>query len=442
MKLSAKFAALFAAVLLLIVPTLAPAAQEQAQSLSPSLVSAGFETDKSSVAPGSTIKLAFKLKNTSAGIAVRNVNIRVSGGEALIVSQGSDSVWADTIAAGAVYSFSKSFYCSDSATGGTYPISLSASYEYFDAGEKLTGTAEINYSVRVTQSAVQQSLTPHIIISDFSYGDTVNGNDVFDLNFTLQNNSKSITVQNVIVKISGGEAFVPAEGTDTVSIEKISSTAKITQKLKCLAATPSGIYPVSVSVSYEYFDAGEKQSQSEELSLSIPVTQPERVEIGSLSLADTKVTAGEEQDCPFTVINSGKSTVYNGRVRLLDANENELAAAYIGNIEAGTQFQSNYTLPLTLNTQGMQSLTLVFEYENDAGEAKSVSRQFSVTAEQQEDPYAEFAQDTETVENYNGYWLYFAIAAVIAAILAVIVIAVVRKRKKAGKKGGEPYEEI
>lgn len=109
MKLSAKFAALFAAVLLLIVPTLAPAAQEQAQSLSPSLVSAGFEADKSSVAPGSTVKLAFKLKNTSAGIAVRNVNIRVSGGEALIVSQGSDSVWADTIAAGAVYSFSKSF---------------------------------------------------------------------------------------------------------------------------------------------------------------------------------------------------------------------------------------------------------------------------------------------------------------------------------------------
>ncbi len=445
MKNFTKITALLAALVIVLVPMFAYAADGSSQNLSPSLVLAGFSADKSSVQAGDTVNLSFKLKNTSSSIDIKNVNIRLSGGDALIVNGGSDSVWTDNISKGSTYSFTKEFYCSSGAAGGVYPVTVSASFEYFDAGEKMTGTAEVNCSVRVTQAASPSSssvLTPHIIISDFSYGDTVSGSSVFDLKMTLKNNSKNIPVQNVIVKISGGEAFITAEGTDTVSIDKIVSTKEITQKLKCLGTTQTGIYPVTVSVSYEYFDGGEKQAQSEELMLSIPVVQPEKIEFGSLSLEGAKVPVGEEQDCAFTVINSGRSSVFNGKVKLVDAAGNELASAYIGNLEPGGQFVSNYTLPVTLTKEGATDLSLVFEYENDSGDAKSVSRSFSVTAQQEEDPYAQLeAQNANTQDNSPDYTLYYILGAV-AVVVIVVVTAVVVKRKKSKKKGDELDEEI
>ena len=112
MKKYSRIMALLAALVIALVPMFAFAADGTSQSLSPSLILAGFSTDKSSVQAGDTVSLSFKLKNTSSKIDMKNVNIRLSGGEALIVNSGSDSVWTDTIAKGSTYSFSKEFYCS------------------------------------------------------------------------------------------------------------------------------------------------------------------------------------------------------------------------------------------------------------------------------------------------------------------------------------------
>ena len=372
------------------------------------------------------------------------MNIRLSGGEALIVNSGNDSVYIDRINKNATASFSKTFYCSPQAESGVYPVGLSASFEYFDGGEKLSGTSEINYSVKVSASQQSTSFTPQLLISDFSFGgDSVNGGDVFDLDVTLKNNSKSTAVRNVIVKLSGGEAFVPAEGTDTSSIDKISSTAKISQKFKCQNSASSGVYPITLSVTYEYFEAGERVSQSAELSVSIPVVQPEKIEFGTLSLADSTVSVNEEQDCDFTVINSGKSAVSNGRIKLTDAQGNELSSAYIGNIQAGEQFTSNYTLPVTFTSDGTQKLTLVFDYENENGDPGSVSREFSVTVKQEEDPYADLAAENDAqTTGENDYTLFYLLGGIAALIVIIVVAVVVKKRRKAKKNGEELYEEI
>ena len=137
MKKYSRIMALLAALVIALVPMFAFAADGTSQSLSPSLILAGFSTDKSSVQAGDTVSLSFKLKNTSSKIDMKNVNIRLSGGEVLIVNSGSDSVWTDTIAKGSTYSFSKEFYCSSGAAAGVYPVTVSASFEYFDGGEKL-----------------------------------------------------------------------------------------------------------------------------------------------------------------------------------------------------------------------------------------------------------------------------------------------------------------
>lgn len=99
--------------------------------------------------------------------------------------------------------------------------------------------------------------------------------------------------------------------------------------------------------------------------MSIPVVQPDKVQFQQIALADKTINVSEENDCAFQVINMGQTKLSNGTVKLLNEKGKEINSAYIGNIDAGGQFVSNYTLPVTFDETGDYKLTLVFEYENE-----------------------------------------------------------------------------
>lgn len=420
----------------------------QGATLSPSLISSGYSVSKKSVSAGDTFTLNFTLKNTSGDIDIRNVNIRLSGGEAFAVNNDTDTIYSSKIAKGAKAEFSKSFYCSKGVTDGVYPIALTASYEYIENGEKVASSSEINYSVKVSGSKAEQApLTPQVIVSDFSFGgDNVSAMQTFDLSFNLKNTSKDTEIKNVIVKLSGGEAFVISQGTDTIPVNSIkaNSSVKLTKSFEASPSASSAVYPVTASVSYEYYQNGEKLSGNAELSMSIPLVQQDRIEIGTVELSGATVTEGQETDCAFTVINSGKTDVSNAVVKLLDSKDNELSSAYVGSIAAGEQFVSNYNLPVTFNTKGQANLKLVLEYENERMEKKTVSRDFSLTVEEKYDPYQDAMETNEVVvddtPNYTAIFVVIGIVAVLAVAVAVGVK--VRKKKKAGKGSDEFDEEI
>ncbi len=419
-------------------------------NLSPNIIIESYSVDKSNINSGDVFKLNFKLKNTSKNIKAENILVRVSGGEAFSVYNGTDTAYAESISENGTYSFSKTFYCSSSAESGVYPITASISYEYFDGGEKLTGTAESTMTVKVVKNSSSQtstkapSLTPQLLVSEFTYGGvTIEGGAKFDLTFSIKNNSKDITVQNVIVKLSGGESFVVADGTDTVSINQIAKGAfvSVEKSFQCLKTASSGVYPIVASISYEYFDGGEKATGSSELTMSIPVIQPDRVRFESISLADKTVTIDQESDLAFKIINSGQTKLSSGTVRLLDADKNELASAYIGNIEPGMMFESNYTLPITFKEEGPFSLTLVFEYENENLEKKSIEQTFNVTAEKENNPFEELEKNNEDNKKKDNTGLYIGLGAgaVVIIVGAIVAKKVIKKRKN--KKGSEVFDE-
>ena len=449
--------AVFAAVLMMLsmgVPALAQGEDYGYSSsiLTPHIVADGFSADKA-VYNGTAFNLTFKLRNTSKDVDVRNVLIRLSGGEAFAVNGGTDTVYADKIAKNGTASFSKAFVCADNAPAGMNAISASVSYEYFEGEDKYSASEEFTFSIRVNQletatsAASEQHLTPQLIISRFSFGAAeVNGGDVFNLSFSVKNNSSSIKVQNVIVKLSGGEAFVVADGTDTVSVDAIGAkgTATITKAFKCQSTIPSGIYPVSASISYEYFDGGERASGSADLVMSIPTAQPDKIAFEGLSLADQSVTQGQENDCGFQIINSGQTRLANCKVVLVDDNNIVLASSYIGNIEAGTQFASNYNLPVTFNQLGEKQLILVLEYENEDGKKKSTQTEFKLTVEEEFNPFEDIEDDGEDVANKTVSpvkIIAISFAALIGTVVAVVIIVKVIKKKKAGK-GSVIDEEI
>jgi len=329
---------LFMVLLMVLVPQVAFAADgEQAASpnLSPSIIANAYTVD-GDVYAGDDFKLGVELKNTSRDIDVQNVLIRISGGEAFGINNGMDTVYADKIAKSGTYKFTKNMFCSSAAEAGTYPVTVSASYEYFDGGEKYQGSSEFSISIKVNkQSAPAESggekpasLTPQVLVSNFSFGgDRIRGGENFTLSFKVNNNSSSTAVKNVLIKLGGGEAFVVADGTDTVSINSLAAGAsrQITKEFRCLNGAASGVYPVTAAISFEYFDGGEKAAGTSEVTMSVPVVQPDVVSFEGIELADKTIYTNQESDCAFQIINSGQTKLSNGRVILKDESGAELA---------------------------------------------------------------------------------------------------------------------
>lgn len=453
--------ALFMAVIMILAPQTVcfaenkgndSAAGVSSSNLSPNIIADSYSVDRKNIQGGDTFKLSFNLKNTSRDIDIRNILIRLSGGEVFSANNSTDTLYSDKIAKGGSAAFSKSFYCSETAESGMYPVTASVTYEYFDDGEKISASSEFSFSVKVIKKsetvteAPSASLTPQILISEFSYGGAeINGGAEFDLNFKIKNNADRIAVKNIIVKLSGGETFVVADGTDTVSVKSLSggASAGITKSFKCLNSALSGVYPITASISYEYYDGGEKVAGTSELTMSVPVIQPDKIEFQSIELADKTVTVDQENDCAFQLVNSGQTRLANGKVRLLDESGNELVSAFIGNIEPGTQFSSNYTLPVTFNKTGAQTLTLVFEYDNENMEKKAIEQQFRVNVEEYFDPFEDLTEEEQITEeggaNIAGIIIGVAAGIAVIVIAAVVIKKVVKKRK--AKKGSEIFDE-
>ena len=338
---------------------------------SPSLV-ASFGVSKANLTAGDNFKLNFKLSNKSAQYNVNNVNIKLAGGEAFSIASDVDTIYKSKINKASSANFSKQFICNKGISGGMYPITASVTYEYVVNGEKQQGTAEFTFSIKVNSkksSKKASELTPQLIVSSFSYG------------------KKSV---------SGGDSFVVADGTDTISIKSIkpNATVKVSKKFNCLSTATSGVYPITATVSYEYIEGG-KQSGSSDLTMSIPVVQPDKVQFQQIALADKTINVSEENDCAFQVINMGQTKLSNGTVKLLNEKGKEINSAYIGNIDAGGQFVSNYTLPVTFDKTGDYKLTLVFEYENENMDKKSIEQEFKVTVQKEEDPFDKTGENPE-----------------------------------------------
>ena len=409
-----------------------------------------YEKFAEDIKAGDKFNFDFYITNKSTAYDVRNVNVKINGGDAFTVVSSGDTIYKNGIAKNQTAEFSKKLICNKSVSSGYHPISLSVTYEYVKAGATEQGTAEATFTVKTAAKKHDSSvsLTPRLVVGSFNYGNkSIRGGKKFTLNFTIKNNSKRIKAKNVIIKLSGGDVFVVADGTDTISVNNINpnSTVTVSKKFNCLNTAQSGVHPITASISYEYIEGGQKQSGTDDLTMSVPVVQPDKVMFTSIDLADKTINTGDETDCAFSIVNTGKTVLNNGSIKVVDESGTELNSSYIGTIEAGAQYSSNYNLPITMNEPGDYKLTLVFEYENDNADKKRIKQTFKVHVEDYTDPFPTDPTDTpdEKGEDDSSSSKTKVIIGVVAGVVgaAVIVIIIVKKKKKHNKKGKVDFNE-
>lgn len=122
-------------------------------ALTPNVIVTQYGYGEGPVQAGHDFSLTFTLYNTSKSIPIHNVMVRIGGGESFALRNEADTFHISKINAKGSSSHTTGFSSSVLLKEGSYPVSISATFEYYDGGAKLQATSELNLAIPVVQGA-------------------------------------------------------------------------------------------------------------------------------------------------------------------------------------------------------------------------------------------------------------------------------------------------
>lgn len=234
----------------------------------------------------------------------------------------------------------------------------------------------------------EKVFAPNIIIDSYSYGENtyVTAGQTFPLNLVLRNASANVSIQNLKVTIQGaagsgenGVAYSPANSSNNFFFESLAAggTTAISIDLLAKAAAIPDSYPVNVICEYEYTNGDVKAKADPVTStLTIPLQQDDRF---TLNLPDTpsECYLNQETGLSLTMVNKGKSSVYNVTVEVESDQFEKVASYYIGNVDSGKE--EYYDTNLIPVEEGTLSGIIRVTYEDANNNPKELTREFTTT---------------------------------------------------------------
>lgn len=285
---------------------------------------------------------------------------------------------------------------------------------------------------------------PNIIITNFTYGEgSVPAGGAFNLAFTFQNKGK-VAISNMVVTVDGGESFAIAGGTNTFYVDALYAGRSLTQSvpMQAVANATSGAQPITVGFSYEYVDAGARNANQSSITISVPVSQPDRFEVNEPVLPDT-ATTGEETTITLNYVNKGKGDISNVEATMEgEGFETTTATQYVGNVASGATGQIGYAF--TPTASGELTATLEVNYENSDGQPQT--KEFPIKLPVSDPAPVDMGMGDpamqEEPEAGLAWWIWALIGVgVLVVIILIIVLVVRRKRRKGGKNHHDIDEE-
>ena len=274
---------------------------------------------------------------------------------------------------------------------------------------------------------------PNIIITNFTYGDgSVAVGSTFNLGFTFQNMGK-VAVSNMVVTVDGGENFAISGGTNTFYYDALNAGAALTQTvpMQTLASAKNGAQGIDISFKYEYVDGAARSSNTSDIKISVPVSQPDRFELND-PVVPNIVNAGEETTITMDYVNKGKGDVSNVEASVEgDGITATQAKQYVGNVASGASGSIGFAF--TADAAGEYDAKLKVTYEDADGQQQTKESPVKITVSEAPAP-ADPGMDVDPQENQGiPTWVWIVVAVAVVAVIAIAVVVVVRRRKKAKK---------
>jgi uncharacterized repeat protein (TIGR01451 family) len=305
---------------------------------------------------------------------------------------------------------------------------------------------------------------PRMIVSAYSVEPLiVQAGREFNLNLTFMNASAEKAVHNIKVTLKAMEAterkgavFTPMGGSNTYFIDRISPKGEVTQVLHMYTVPDAEARTYTMEVTFDYQDE-DNHSHTESELISVNVKQTTRLEITEPYIQEF-VNSGDRVNFWFNIINSGRVTLSNLRVRVDGPFDTSEADMFIGNLGRGNQI--SYDGVIIPREAGKQEGAIVVFGEDDTGELVEHVHKFMIEVTDMSgmdgdwnsgrgmdgdfgqiggggdwdsvrfggEEQTPFRQILDFIKNP---WFWAPFAAVVLAAVSVIVMVIRRKNNKA-----------
>lgn len=308
--------------------------------------------------------------------------------------------------------------------GNTLPINLS----YMDTSKPLQ-----QFSVTIGQCVDKdQTTSPNLLVRSSSYGDSVTAGTAFPLSLGVYATDGSEALNDVIIALTLPENISLKSGSLSSYVGSISpkQTREVSFDIMPSAGFAGTVADITVNMSGTGAVTGKAVTAT--TTISVPVSQPNRFEVGQLELSSDTIYVGDTGSVTLTYVNKGKNAISNLEARLTGSNLGAGGYQYLGNLNAGTEGSVDFDI--APDAAGTVSGVITLSYEDASGNPQTISKDFSISAEEMnmDDSYYDPSMDDVQPEQTGmPVWAWVLIGVCGAVVIIVIVVVVVRKRKKA-----------
>lgn len=339
---------------------------------------------------------------------------------------------------------------------GYYKLDFNIVYEREGKPEKAVLTTYIKTIGKADSGSIDEEeeeeklSTPRIIVTGFeTEPKDVYAGSTFMLTIHVKNTSSRTAVSNIEFDLKAAEegeddktlyaSFLPTSGSNTIYVPSIPSGGETQLQIEMSAKADlvQKPYAIDMTMKYEDSDCNPYENLT---SLSVPVKQLSRVEYSTAEVLPETVTVGSQANVIFNVYNTGKTTLYNVKIRFEDETVSG-GDCFVGKLESGATGSVDAMLTGETPTMDDGMIKTVISYENDAGEVTEVETQISLFVEEGIiDDMAYMPEEVPPEEQKKFPTLLVCIAA--GAVLVVVIIIVVVKRRKKRKAQKELEEDL
>lgn len=308
--------------------------------------------------------------------------------------------------------------------GNTLPINLS----YLDTSKPIQ-----QFSVTLGQCVDKdQTTTPNLLVRTSTYGDAVTAGSPFTLSLGLYATDGNETLNDVIVSLTLPENISLNGG--SLSNYVGSMAAKSMRDVNFSVLPAAGFTGTVADITVNMTAVGDitGKAVSSTTTISIPVSQPDRFEVGQLQLSADTMMVGDTGSVTLSYVNKGKNPIGNLEARLTGTNLGSESYQYLGNLNAGTEGSVDFDI--TPDAAGNISGIITLNYEDASGNPRTISKDFTATAEEvnYEDAMPDYDPSMDEPQQTGmPVWGWVLIVVCVGVVVAVVVVVIVRKRKKA-----------
>lgn len=285
----------------------------------------------------------------------------------------------------------------------------------------------------------QKTSTPRIIVTGFETDPAdVYAGSTFMLTIHVKNTSQRTAVSNVEFDLKAAEegkdentlyaSFLPTSGSNTIYVPSIASGGEKELQIEMTAKADLVQKPYAIDMTMKYED--DKYNPYENTtSLSVPVKQLSRIEYSTVEVLPEAITVGGQANVVFSLYNTGKTTLYNVKVRFDDETVSG-GDSFVGKLESGATGNVDAMLTGEAATMDEGMIRTVISYENDAGEVTEVETEIPLYVEEEMMDDMEYIPEEMPQEEKSRLPLILGVLAVIIVTVVSVVIFVIKRRKK------------